>query len=90
MQSIIHKPTLYLQEVQEHLYSATGKWVSAVYNLSHHKGKGVHSKEGTGHSIATEQTMEDRLYGTSCSIIQSRYVHLDLSEEIVHENMAIP
>ena len=29
MQSIIHKPTLYLQEVQEHLYSATGKWVSA-------------------------------------------------------------
>ena len=26
MQSIIHKPTLYLQEVQEH---ATGKWASA-------------------------------------------------------------
>ena len=29
MQSIIHKPTLFLQEVQEHLYNATGKWVSA-------------------------------------------------------------
>ena len=29
MQSIIHKPTLYLQEVQEHLYNATVKWVSA-------------------------------------------------------------
>ena len=29
MQSIIHKPTLYLQEVQDHLYNATGKWVSA-------------------------------------------------------------
>jgi hypothetical protein len=28
IQSIIHKPTLHLQEVQKHLYSATGKWVS--------------------------------------------------------------
>ena len=29
MQSIIYKPTIYLHEVQEHLYNTTGKWVSA-------------------------------------------------------------
>jgi hypothetical protein len=63
-----------------------------MYNLSHHKGEGVHLRKGTNHSIATERITEDRVYGTSCSIIQSKYINLklDLTEEIAYENMAIP
>lgn len=78
MQSFIYKPTLPSGGSGAPLYCfrKVGEYIY-MYNLPHHQGKAVHSKGGTGHSITAEWTTDDWIRGTSCNIIQSRYVYLD-------------
>ena len=53
MQSIIHKPTLLSTGDSGAPVQCNWEVGEYFYNLPHHQGKGVYSKEGTGHSIVT-------------------------------------
>ena len=76
LQTLIHNPTAYLHEVQDHLFQATGIWVSASTICCTIKEQGFTHKKV---EVITLRRSEQRIYGRDVAI-QSRYVLMKLGQ----------
>ena len=58
LQSILHKPTAYLEEVQQDLFDTTGTWVH-ISTIWHDRATWIHQEEGS--CIALQQSETKRI-----------------------------